>query len=528
MLPSVDLSAYETIQRTPASLSSSGSTVVAHDYATSVGISAYELDLFERVRSLRDDALQQYLATDEARRSAHLSLVATISVTYLNWAANAERMLLAEATLRSRQSSYDLQRQLFQVGRATQLGVRQAEGELEAARGQVLVAKEALATDRNALELLVGHPLAADLRPAESVDSVLAAQELPAGLSSDLLSQRPDILAAEHRLIGANANIGAARAAFFPSVTLTGGAGLASDGLSDLLRGSSFAWSFVPRISLPIFTGGRLRAAYAFNNLQEFLDLYYAGANVLRTEQDFYDLTWAYLQRCKAQNVIHVEPFFDPQTHTDRGVPFEVVLRGIQQALLDGEKQLGISHGLILSFLRHLPEDEAFKTLEQAMPFRDAFIGVGLDSSEKGFPPRLFERVFAKARSEGLHAVAHAGEEGPPEYIWEALDLLKIKRIDHGVRAIEDERLMQRIIDEQIPLTVCPLSNIKLCVFEHMGQHNILEMLERGVKVTVNSDDPAYFGGYVGENFAALHEHLGMTEAQAKRLAQNSLDARLA
>ncbi|WP_191833323.1 efflux transporter outer membrane subunit [Pseudomonas fluorescens] len=260
VLPSVDLSAYETIQRTPASLSSSGSTVVAHDYATSVGISAYELDLFERVRSLRDDALQQYLATDEARRSAHLSLVATISVTYLNWAANAERMLLAEATLRSRQSSYDLQRQLFQVGRATQLGVRQAEGELEAARGQVLVAKEALATDRNALELLVGHPLAADLRPAESVDGVLAAQELPAGLPSDLLSQRPDILAAEHRLIGANANIGAARAAFFPSVTLTGGAGLASDGLSDLFRGSSFAWSFVPRISLPIFTGGRLRA----------------------------------------------------------------------------------------------------------------------------------------------------------------------------------------------------------------------------------------------------------------------------
>lgn len=260
VLPSVDVSAYETIQRTPASLSSSGSTVVAHDYAASVGVSAYELDLFERVRSLRDDALQQYLATDQARRSAHLSLVATISVTYLNWAANAERVLLAEATLRSRQSSCDLQRQLFLVGRATQLSVRQAEGELEAARGQVLVAKEALATDRNALELLVGHPLAADLSPAESIDGVLAAQELPAGLPSDLLSQRPDILAAEHRLIGANANIGAARAAFFPSVTLTGGTGLASDGLSGLFRGASFAWNFVPRISVPIFTGGRLRA----------------------------------------------------------------------------------------------------------------------------------------------------------------------------------------------------------------------------------------------------------------------------
>ena len=280
-------------------------------------------------------------------------------------------------------------------------------------------------------------------------------------------------------------------------------------------------------IALPWADVDGLRAAYAFNNLQEFLDLYYQGANVLRTEQDFYDLTWAYLLKCQEQGVIHTEPFFDPQTHTDRGIPFEVVLRGIQQALVDGEKQLGISHGLILSFLRHLSEEEAFKTLEQAMPFRDAFVAVGLDSSEKGFPPRLFERVFAKARSEGLRCVAHAGEEGPPEYIWEALDLLKVERIDHGVRAIEDERLMRRIIDEQIPLTVCPLSNIKLCVFDHMRQHNILDMLERGVKVTVNSDDPAYFGGYVTENFAALHEHLGMTEDQAKRLAQNSLDARL-
>ncbi|TBU78602.1 adenosine deaminase [Pseudomonas daroniae] len=281
-------------------------------------------------------------------------------------------------------------------------------------------------------------------------------------------------------------------------------------------------------IALPWNDVEALRAAYAFNNLQEFLDLYYQGADVLRTEQDFYDLTWAYLLKCKAQNVIHTEPFFDPQTHTDRGIPFEVVLRGIKQALDDGEKQLGISHGLILSFLRHLPEEQAFKTLEQAMPFRDAFIAVGLDSSEQGFPPRLFQRVFDKARSEGLLTVAHAGEEGPPEYIWEALDLLKIERIDHGVRASEDERLMQRIIDEQIPLTVCPLSNTKLCVFEHMGQHNILAMLERGVKVTVNSDDPAYFGGYVSENFAALHQGLGMSEDQARRLAQNSLEARLA
>ena len=281
------------------------------------------------------------------------------------------------------------------------------------------------------------------------------------------------------------------------------------------------------KIALPWNDVDSLRSAYAFNNLQEFLDLYYQGANVLRSEQDFYDLTWAYLLKCQEQGVIHTEPFFDPQTHTDRGIPFEVVLRGIKQALVDGEKQLGITHGLILSFLRHLPEEAAFQTLEQAMPHLDNFVAVGLDSSEKGFPPRLFERVFAKARSEGLLTVAHAGEEGPPEYIWEALDLLKIERIDHGVRAIEDERLMQRIIDEQIPLTVCPLSNIKLCVFDHMRQHNILQMLERGVKVTVNSDDPAYFGGYVGENFAALERDLGMTREQATRLAQNSMDARL-
>ncbi|AMO73867.1 adenosine deaminase [Pseudomonas citronellolis] len=288
-----------------------------------------------------------------------------------------------------------------------------------------------------------------------------------------------------------------------------------------------FALAERNRVKLPWADVETLRKAYAFNNLQEFLDLYYAGADVLRSEQDFYDLTWAYLLKCKAQNVIHVEPFFDPQTHTDRGIPFEVVLRGIQSALKDGKQQLGISHGLILSFLRHLSEEEAFKTLEQAMPFRDAFVAVGLDSSEVGHPPSKFQRVFDRARAEGLLTVAHAGEEGPPQYIWEALDLLKVERIDHGVRAIEDERLMQRIIDEQIPLTVCPLSNTKLCVFEHMGQHNILEMLERGVKVTVNSDDPAYFGGYVSENFQALYEHLGMTKEQAQRLAQNSLDARL-
>jgi adenosine deaminase len=288
-----------------------------------------------------------------------------------------------------------------------------------------------------------------------------------------------------------------------------------------------FALATRNQIALPWADVESLRQAYAFNNLQEFLDLYYQGADVLRTEQDFYDLTWAYLQKCKAQNVIHVEPFFDPQTHTDRGIPFEVVLNGIQQALKDGRQQLGISSGLILSFLRHLSEEQAFKTLEQALPFRQAFIAVGLDSSELGHPPSKFARVFAKARSEGLLAVAHAGEEGPPDYIWQALDVLKVSRIDHGVRAAEDPKLMARLIDEQIPLTVCPLSNTKLKVFEHMSQHNILHMLEMGVKVTVNSDDPAYFGGYVNENFIALYDALGMSREQAQRLAQNSLDARL-
>ncbi|WP_288493235.1 adenosine deaminase [uncultured Pseudomonas sp.] len=280
-------------------------------------------------------------------------------------------------------------------------------------------------------------------------------------------------------------------------------------------------------VALPWGDVEALRAAYNFGNLQEFLDLYYAGADVLRTEQDFYDLTWAYLLKCKEQNVIHTEPFFDPQTHTDRGIPFEVVVRGITQALSDGEKQLGVTSGLILSFLRHLSEDAAQATLDQALPFRDHFVAVGLDSSEKGHPPSKFKRVFARARAEGFPAVAHAGEEGPPEYIWEALDQLGVVRIDHGVRAFEDERLMARLVDQQIPLTVCPLSNTKLCVFDDMSRHTILKMLDRGLKVTVNSDDPAYFGGYVTENFMALHEGLGMTQEQARRLAQNSLDARL-
>ena len=282
------------------------------------------------------------------------------------------------------------------------------------------------------------------------------------------------------------------------------------------------------RIQLPWDNVETLRSAYAFNNLQEFLDIYYQGTNVLQTEQDFYDLTWAYLKKCEEQNVIHVEPFFDPQTHTARGISMEVAITGISEALGDARDMLGISSGLILSFLRHLPEEEAFATLQQAMPFRDLFFAVGLDSSEMGHPPSKFTNVFAKAHAEGLLAVAHAGEEGPPEYVWEALDLLKVSRIDHGVRAYEDPRLIARLIEEQIPLTVCPLSNTKLRVYQDMSEHPILDMLEQGVMVTVNSDDPAYFGGYLTENFQALHTGLGMTQQQAQRLADNSLNARLA
>lgn len=278
-------------------------------------------------------------------------------------------------------------------------------------------------------------------------------------------------------------------------------------------------------IELPFDSVEAIRAAYQFSRLQDFLDIYYQGAGVLQTEQDFYDLTWAYLQRCAEQNVIHVEPFFDPQTHTDRGIAFETVIKGIDRALQDAKTQLGISSRLILCFLRHLSEDAALETLEQALPFKDLFIGVGLDSSEVGHPPSKFKRVFDKAREHGLLTVAHAGEEGPPEYIYEALDLLHVSRVDHGVRAIEDDKLMARLIAEKMPLTVCPLSNIKLCVFDKMTDHNILTLLEKDVKVTVNSDDPAYFGGYMTENFVALADALQLTEQQAIKLVENSIEA---
>ena len=280
-------------------------------------------------------------------------------------------------------------------------------------------------------------------------------------------------------------------------------------------------------IDLPFDTVEQVHRAYAFSSLQDFLDIYYQGAGVLQVEQDFYDLTWAYLKKCHQQNVVHVEPFFDPQTHTDRGVSFEAVINGISKALKDGEAQLGITSRLIMCFLRHLSEEAAFDTLTQAEPFLDRIIGVGLDSSEKGHPPEKFSRVFAKSRELNLLTVAHAGEEGPAEYIWTAINDLKVSRIDHGVHATDDPELMAYLIETRLPLTVCPLSNIKLRVFNDMSQHNILVMLERGVCVTVNSDDPAYFGGYITENFVALAQALDLTKDQADQLVLNSIEASL-
>jgi adenosine deaminase len=289
-----------------------------------------------------------------------------------------------------------------------------------------------------------------------------------------------------------------------------------------------FALAKRNRINLPFASIDAVREAYQFNNLQDFLDIYYQGANVLLNEEDFYDLTWAYLKQCHAQNVIHVEPFFDPQTHTDRGVPFATVVNGISRALEDGLTRLGISSELIMCFLRHLSEEAAFATLDEAEPFLNKIIAVGLDSSEQGHPPEKFSRVFTRAREMGLLTVAHAGEEGPPEYIWTAINDLKVSRVDHGVRSVEDAELMQHLIDTRMPLTVCPLSNTKLCVFDNMSKHNILEMLEQGVCVTVNSDDPAYFGGYMNENFIALIDGLGMQKDQAIQLLSNSIEASFA
>jgi adenosine deaminase len=274
-------------------------------------------------------------------------------------------------------------------------------------------------------------------------------------------------------------------------------------------------------VSLPYPSVEALRQAYAFSDLQSFLDIYYAGASVLLTEQDFYDMTAAYLQRAAADNVRHAEIFFDPQTHTARGIAIGTVIDGIWRACQDSP----VSASLILCFLRHLSEEEAIATLEDAIPYRDKFIGVGLDSSEVGHPPEKFARVFERARNLGLHLVAHAGEEGPPAYIESALDVLNVERIDHGVRCLDDPALVERLAREQMALTVCPLSNIKLRVFDVMGDHNLRRLLDAGLAATVNSDDPAYFGGYVNDNYLAAFEALPLDASHARQLARNSFAA---
>ncbi len=278
-------------------------------------------------------------------------------------------------------------------------------------------------------------------------------------------------------------------------------------------------------VALPYASVEDLRSAYAFTNLQSFLDIYYAGASVLLREQDFYDMAWAYLVRAASENVLRAEIFFDPQTHTARGVAMETVVRGLHRACRDAQTQLGVSAELILCFLRHLSEADAFATLEQALPWRDSFIGVGLDSGELGNPPEKFARVFARCRELDFHVVAHAGEEGPPAYIWSALDVLKAERIDHGVQCVHDTALMQRLIAQGIALTVCPLSNLKLRVFKSLAEHNIGRLLDAGLAATLNSDDPAYFGGYLNDNFCQTFSAVGLNAQQAYQLARNSFAA---
>jgi adenosine deaminase len=286
-----------------------------------------------------------------------------------------------------------------------------------------------------------------------------------------------------------------------------------------------FALAAKHGIALPYRSVAELRLAYDFVDLQSFLDIYYSGTAVLREVSDFHAMTRAYLRRAHADGIVHTEIFFDPQAHTARGVPLEVVMTGITQALQEAQAETGITHRLILCFLRHLSAEEAMQTLEQALPWRDSLTAVGLDSSELGHPPAKFAAVYARARSLGLLAVAHAGEEGPPDYIWQALDLLQVQRIDHGVRCAEDPALVARLARERVPLTVCPLSNVRLRVFDKMSDHNLKALLERGLCVTVNSDDPAYFGGYLQDNLVAAAEALSLSHAQLAQLAHNSIEA---
>lgn len=281
-------------------------------------------------------------------------------------------------------------------------------------------------------------------------------------------------------------------------------------------------------VDIAFDSADEVRAAYQFSDLQSFLDIYYQGARVLIEEQDFFDLCWAYLLRCRQDNVLHAEIFFDPQTHTKRGIAFDTVVDGLHRALQKGRRELGISSQLIMCFLRHLDEESAFDTLQQAMQHRDRIIGVGLDSSEAGNPPQKFQRVFEAALEAGFLTVAHAGEEGPASYIGDAISLLKVSRVDHGVRCVEDPELVRQLIATRMPLTVCPLSNIKLCVFDNMRQHNIVELLRQGLCVTVNSDDPAYFGGYMNDNLLALAEAHPLSREEIASFSRNAIEASFA
>ncbi len=286
-----------------------------------------------------------------------------------------------------------------------------------------------------------------------------------------------------------------------------------------------FALAKRNNVNIPFATADEIKKAYNFSNLQDFLDIYYQGMSVLKKEEDFYDLTYAYLKKIASQNVMHTEIFFDPQGHTSRGIEFKTVINGITRALDDAKDEFGISSRLIMCFLRHLSEEDAFNSLNEAIPYKDRIIAVGLDSSEVGHPPAKFDRVFAKARAEGFLTVAHAGEEGPPEYIYEALDLLKVDRIDHGNRAMENKDLLKRIIDEEKALTVCPLSNLKLCVVDNLKNHPLKKMLGLGVKATINSDDPSYFGGYMTENFIAVAQNLNLSMEDLAQLTENAIEA---
>ena len=275
-------------------------------------------------------------------------------------------------------------------------------------------------------------------------------------------------------------------------------------------------------VSIPYNNVEEVKSAYNFKNLDSFLNIYYQGSKVLIHEKDFFDLTWAYILKCKEDNIVHTEIFFDPQTHLDRGISFDIVINGISKALDKANLELGLTSKIIMCFLRHLDEESGFKVLDQALKYKNKIVGVGLDSSELGNPPKKFEKLFQKARDEGFLTVAHAGEEGPPEYIWDSINLLKVKRIDHGVQSLKDEKLVDLLIKEQIPLTVCPLSNIKLCVFDKIENHNLKKMLNKGLRVMVNSDDPAYFGGYLNKNLTETQLALDLSLEEIKTLIINS------